>query len=174
MREIFDILARIQQKRNIQLLIIGAWALEAHQFSRFTADVDCMTAVENEAVLDEDLVRAGFECFDEKPAFRRYRHRLDAFMVLDVMRVDAATFAKMVPAAKEFAFLGIKLRVPGLPHLIALKLHASRHEHRTQKDLQDVDALLKANPGVVSPAELRQLCDQCGSPEIAARLSRWL
>lgn len=174
MREVFDLLARIQQRRNIDLLIIGGWALQAHQFTRFTADVDCMTAVENEASLSEDLARAGFECFDEKPAFRRYRHRLDPFMILDVMRVDAVTFAKMAAAAKEFAFIGIKLRAPALPHLIALKLHAARHEHRTEKDLQDVEALLKANPGVVSAAELRRICDQHGSPELAARLSKWL
>ena len=95
-------------------------------------------------------------------------------MILDVMRVDAVTFAKMAAAAKEFAFVGIKLRAPALPHLIALKFHAARHEHRTEKDLQDVEALLKANPGVVSAAELRQICDQHGSPELAARLSKWL
>ena len=174
MREVFDLLARIQQKRNIDLLIIGAWALQAHRYSRNTNDVDCMTAVEDDESISEELLRAGFECFEELPAFRRFRHRREPLLVLDVMRVDAGTFAKMWQEAQPCNPFGLPLRAPGLKHLLALKLHAARHEHRMDKDMGDVRELLLANPGAVSPLELQQLCDQFGSPEIARRLAPFL
>lgn len=171
MREVFDLLARIQKRRSLNLMLIGGWALQAHHYSRNTVDVDCLTAVENDGPLGEELARAGFECFEEKPAFRRFRHRLDSLMVLDVMRVNASTFDKMWQASQSFMLDGIPLRVPALSHLIALKLHAAQNEHRTDKDMGDIRALLLANPGKVSHEELAQLCEQFGTPELAARLA---
>jgi len=174
MRDILDLLFRIQQRRKIDLLIIGAYALQAHRYSRATNDVDCMTAVTDDAVITEELTQAGFECFEELPSFRRFRHRREHLMVLDVMRVDANTFAKLKSGAIPLDVYGLKLLAPGLSHLIALKMHAARHEHRIDKDTGDIVELLLANPGAVSPLELRQLCDQFGSPELARRLAAFL
>ncbi len=174
MHEIFDLLARIQQKRNVQLLIIGAWALQAHGYGRNTNDIDCMTAVQDDEAIGEELIRAGFECFEELPAFRRFRHRLEPLMVLDVMRVDGATFAKMHASAAALEIEGLHLWAPSLRHLIALKLHAARNERRTDKDMNDVRELLRANPGSISPVELRELCDQFGAPDLARRLAEFL
>jgi predicted nucleotidyltransferase len=170
MREVFDLLARVQRKRGLNLILIGGWALQAHHYSRNTLDVDCLTALEHEGPLSEELERAGFVCFEEKPAFRRFRHRLDELMVLDVMRVNADTFAKMWEASEPFRVDGVDLRVPALTHLIALKLHAAQNEHRTEKDLGDIHALLAVNPGKVSREVLAQLCDKFGTAALAARL----
>jgi len=174
MREIFDLLLRIQNRSGIQLLLIGGWALQAHGYSRQTLDVDCMTAADNDVLVGEDLAKAGFECFDEMSAFRRFRHRVDPFLVLDVMRVNAGTFAKMWDKSEAFAIGGVTLRVPSLPHLIALKLHAAKNAHRTAKDMEDVVQLLSVNPGKISPAELRELCGEFGAPEQVHRLSAFL
>jgi hypothetical protein len=153
---------------------IGGWALQAHGYSRNTVDVDCMTAVEDDAQLGEELGKVGFECFAEMPAFRRFRHRLDAGMVLDVMRVDAGTFAKIWGASEPTNLNGIPFRVPALGHLIALKLHAGKNEHRAGKDIEDIIQLLSANPGKLPADELRQLCNQFGAPGITLRLSAFL
>jgi hypothetical protein len=155
MREIFDLLNRIQSRCGVNLLLIGGWALLAHGYVRQTVDVDCMGAVENDALIGEELRKAGFECFDEMTAFRRFRHKIDPFLVLDVMRVNAETFAKMWEKSLPFSAEGIELRVPALPHLLALKLHAAKNQHRTSKDMEDVVQLLSCNPGKVPPAELR-------------------
>lgn len=151
-------------------MLIGGWALQAHHHARNTVDVDCMTALGNDVLLGEELERAGFECFEEKTAFRRFRHRLDPLMVLDVMRVNAETFAKMWDSSQPYVLDGVPLRVPSLPHLIALKLHAARNEHRVEKDLADVRALVAANPGKVSREELGELCNKFGTEDIAERL----
>ncbi len=70
--------------------------------------------------------------------------------------------------------MGLTLRVPSLPHLIALKLHAARQESREGRDVPDIVALLEANPGVVPPAVLCELCARYGTPGIAEQLARWL
>lgn len=174
MREIFDLLNRLQSRCGANLLLIGGWALQAHGYARHTVDVDCMGAVEDDALIGEELRKAGFDCFDEMSAFRRFRHRLDPFLVLDLMRVNAGTFAKMWERSVPFFADGIELRVPALPHLLALKLHAAKNQHRTSKDMEDVVQLLTFNPGKVPPAELRSLCEQFGSPESLAHLSAFL
>lgn len=174
MREVFDLLLRIQKRRQLPLLLIGGWAVQAHGYARNTMDVDCLTAIENDPAMAEELGRAGFECFEEKPSFRRFRHRLDPLLVLDVMRVNASTFEKMWAGSGSYSLSGVELRVPALAHLIALKLHAAQNEHRTEKDMGDVLALLRANPGEISAAELRKLCDQFGTPALAQCLADFL
>ncbi len=82
MREVFDLLLRIQKRRDVSLLLIGGWAVQAHGFTRATLDVDCLSAVEDEAKIAEELEKAGFVCFDEKPSFRRFQHKIDPLMIL--------------------------------------------------------------------------------------------
>lgn len=137
-------------------------------------DVDCLTAVENDPAMAQELGKAGFECFEEKPSFRRFRHRIDPLLVLDVMRVNASTFDRMWADSGSYTLSGVELRVPALAHLLALKLHAAQNEHRTEKDMGDVLALLRANPGEIPAAELRKLCDQFGTPALAKRLADFL
>ena len=122
MREVFDLLARIQKKRNIDLLIIGGWAHQAYGDDHFTADVDCLTTMEQDAFVGEELAGAGFACSAENPVWRRYMHRCDPLLVLDVMRVDASAFAGMATSAHESDFFGNRLRVPARARLLALNL----------------------------------------------------
>ncbi len=122
----------------------------------------------------DELSKAGFECFEEKPSFRRFRHRIDPILVLDVMRGNASTFEKMWAGSEVYTLSNIELRVPALGHMLALKLHAAQNEHRTEKGMGDVIALLRANPGEISAAELQKLCDQFGTPALAVRLADFL
>jgi hypothetical protein len=174
MRIVFVLLMRFQKRRQLPLLLIGGWAVQAHGYARNTLDVDCLIAIENDPVMAEELTKAGFECFEEKPSFRRFRHRIDSLIVLDVMRVNASTFEKMWSGSESATVSGVELRVPALAHLIALKLHAAQNEHRVEKDLADIFALLRGNPGEIPAAELRMLCDQFGTPELADRLRDFL
>lgn len=171
MRELFDTLFRIQARGGLRLLIIGGWALQAHGYARNTVDVDCLAAVEDQDKLAVELGRSGFETIESNPPFRRFRHRLDPSLVLDVMRVNEETFAKMWEASQPYDVGALALRVPALTHLIALKLHAARNPHRRGKDLEDVRQLLAANAGKVSPEEVRQLCEKFGTPEMALELN---
>ncbi|MFM2144048.1 MAG: hypothetical protein RLZZ476_2592 [Verrucomicrobiota bacterium] len=48
------------------------------------------------------------------------------------------------------------------------------YAHRVEKDLGDVVALLRGNPGKISAAELQGICDQYGTPALAEKLSAFL
>ena len=174
MRAVFDLLLRIQSSCGIRLLLIGGWALQAHGYSRQTADVDCMTAIEDESRIADELGKAGFERFDALPAFKRYRHRVNPLLVLDLMEVDTATFKKMWDQSQPFEIEDLTLRVPALAHMIALKLHAARNEHRAARDLADIVQLLSVNAGKVSAAKLRELCAQFGTAESLQSLKAFL
>ena len=167
MQAVFDLLARCQRP----LLIIGGHALDAHGVSRQTADVDCLIASGDRAVLDELLRGGGFSLTGGTENFARYAHKSPLLPEVDVLFVDAATFAKLHPAAIPFRNNKQGLRVPALAHLVALKLHAIRNNPlREARDLGDIAELLRVNPGSVSSAELAALCDQFGPPGIEARL----
>jgi hypothetical protein len=82
------------------------------QVPRNTLDVDCLIAMENDPLMADELTKAGFECFEEKSSFRRFRHRLQPFLILDVMRVKAATFEKMWAACEDYGRTGFRCGFP--------------------------------------------------------------
>jgi hypothetical protein len=174
MRDVLDLLFRLQRELGVRLLIIGGWALQAHGYARNTVDVDCMVSAADDQTVADRLRRVGFECFDEQVAFRRFKHNVDPFLVVDVMRVSAETFEKMWNASVLFQVAGLELHVPSLLHLIALKLHAATNEHRAGKDLEDIRQLLAANPGALSSADLETLCNRFGTLEHLNSLKAWL
>ena len=77
MRAVFDLLLRIQATSGLRFLLIGGWALQAYGYARQTVDVDCMTMLQDETSVSFELEKAGFEPFDQLPAFVRCRHRMN-------------------------------------------------------------------------------------------------
>lgn len=166
MQAVFNHLTRFKQP----LLIIGGQALGAHGVMRQTLDVDCLIAAENRNALDELLRGGGFSPVSESGNFARYRHESALIPEVDVLFVDAPTFEKLFGESLPLPSDG-KLRVPCLPHLIALKLHAIRSDPpRESRDLNDIAELMRANPGAVAAHELAALCAQFSTPGIAAKL----
>jgi hypothetical protein len=61
--------------------------------------------------------------------------------------------------------------VPGLPQLIALKLHAIRNDPRRQfRDLSDIAELVRLNPDKITKQELDQLSERFGPAGIRDKL----
>ena len=87
---------------------------------------------------------------------------------LDLMFVNSTTFEQMWTGSEERAFLGTKARIPSLDHLLALKLHALKQglQHRTFKDADDVETLLKLNGLDIATPHYEQLFLKYGSREI--------
>ena len=167
MQAVFDILARFRRP----LLIIGGHALGAHGVVRQTVDVDCLITAPDRSSLDEFLRNSGFTLAGETENFARYMHKSPLLSQVDVLFVDATTFAKLQPAAILLRDNTEGLRVPALAHLIALKLHAIRNNPlREARDLGDIAELLRANPESITPGELASLCDQFGPSGIEIKL----
>ena len=164
MQVLFDLLSRFSEP----LLVIGGHALSAHGLSRQTIDVDCLIPVENRSAFDAHLIKGGFVLLGETENFARFVHRSNQVPDVDVLFVDEPTFIKLhlnsVPLQRGAAVL----RVPTLPHLIALKLHAIRNNPaREARDWGDITELLRANPDCISAEDFASLCRQFGSAGIA-------
>ncbi len=174
MRPIFELLNRIRCEQSLQFLLIGGWALQAYGYARQTLDVDCLCAMEDSESFGRSLTEAGFERFDRVGAFHRFRHRLNPFLVIDLMLTEASTFTNLWRPAKEFEIDGKSIKVPTFEHLIALKLHAAKNEGRSKRDLEDISALLILNPTALSPSVLLDLCHRYGPEESTLHLNAFL
>jgi hypothetical protein len=170
-RSLIEFLADEAEASGVRFLLIGGWALEAYGFARQTIDLDCLIADPDFAKLDSFLRAARFTEIAQTENFRRYRHA--NFGYLDVLLVDVTTFEKLYPASQPFRVGRVVLKVPSLPHFIALKLHAIKNAPaREMRELADIEQI--ARPGRIAKDEMKQLCAQFGPPDIWAKLSKQL
>lgn len=130
----------------LQFLIIGGYAVAAHGHTRATFDVDFLVREQDRAAWVARLLSSGLILFGETKAFAQFTHPQGGDG-LDLMFVNASTFDLLWSASEERVFEGSRARVPGLDHLLALKLHALKQAlpHRTARDAEDIEILVRRN-----------------------------
>ena len=150
----------------LRYLIIGGWAVGAHGHSRATFDVDFMIRRADRAAWFERALTRGLKLFRESGTFAQFTQPDGDG--LDLMFADDATFGKMWEASEERNFGEVKARVPCLDHLLALKLHALRQNlaHRTSKDADDVEVLLRRHELNLADPHYEALFLKYGTREI--------
>ena len=122
-----SLLATIVNEANsktLPFLVIGGHAVNAHGFSRFTKDVDFLVRRENSRAWEEMLAGWGFTAHRSESSFIQFAAPVASPQPLDLMLVNDATFATMRNAAQEIDWNGMRVLVPALDHLFALKFHA--------------------------------------------------
>lgn len=155
---------------GISLLLAGGWAVNHHGYGRMTRDVDWICSRELESPLRALMARIHFTAVAEGMATRFVRPSAPAFPPLDVIWVDAATFAKMA-TTNERTGRHRSIPVIRFDHLLTMKIVALRDdEHRLGRDLLDIRQLLAQNPNVINDDELAQLCVRYGPPGALARI----
>lgn len=141
------------------VLVIGGQAVRALGYARQTSDWDFMIAVANSAAVKRFIETQGYKEVFRSTSFIKFQPEDKARGDLDVMTVNAQTFAKMSAGSLAVRIDGLTVRVPAVGHLIALKLHAIKNNpFRELQDLTDVVELLRAHPDSVSDDELRATC----------------
>lgn len=175
MRSALEILAEGLADRRMEALLIGGFALPAYGVVRQTVDLDCLIADTDEETLLTILSEAGYVEKARATTFIRYSHSSPALTDVDVLLVDRDTFDKMRRESRPYRAGSVALRIPSLPHLVALKLHAIRNNPKRElRDLADIAELLRANPNAVSRSELRALCERYGPAGIVSKLEEHL
>jgi hypothetical protein len=170
-RSLIEFLADQAEASDVRFLLIGGWALEAYGFARQTVDLDCLIADPDLPKVDSFLRAARFTQIAQTENFRRYRHA--NFGYLDVLLVDVTTFEKIYAASQPFRIGRVILKVPSLPHFIALKLHAIKNAPaRQMRELADIEQI--AGHGRIAKDEMKQLCAQFGPPDIWTKLRKQL
>jgi hypothetical protein len=152
------------EEAGIPLLLAGGWAVCYHGYSRLTTDVDwvCSREFEERAVKLMEELR--FVKTTEGMASRFRRPDQLAFPPIDLIWVDADSFARMNVSVDR---TGRNLDIPvvGFEGLLAMKLHALKDdESRKGKDLMDIRFLLEYNPGIISVERLKAMCERFAGP----------
>lgn len=155
--------AKILLEFHLDALVIGGVALAAHQYIRFTDDIDMGVNADLSTLgkVGEALARAGYDIELRQPDAND-----PLGGVLDVRGtaglVQIVNFGDRFPAVIEdalaqatlFAQAGSLLKIVPLPHLIALKLYAGGFKSKA-----DIIELLQRNQDA-DREEIRRLCER--------------
>jgi hypothetical protein len=158
-----DILMRAELRGDLRFFLVGGRALEAHGVVRFTKDVDLMVATGDLPAMNVVLTKSGYKKAVENQIFSRWTHPSMTVDDVDVMVVSPDTFEKLLLGSVIHRMGPVNMRVPGVPSLIALKLHAIKsNPDRLEKDGRDIAELLKQNPDILDRAALETLFTKYG------------
>lgn len=165
--ELADFIRLGQQEPSLPFLVIGGYAVAAHGYARATFDVDFLVRRQQRDAWFMRLETADLKVFGESTAFVQFNQR-ETGEGLDLMMVEESTFDRMWRASEERDFGGIPARIPCLDHLLALKLHALKQaaSHRTAKDADDVEMLVRRHGLNLRDPRYEQLFCKYGSREI--------
>ena len=163
---ISDFIALAKSAPTLRFLVIGGYAVAAHGHTRTTFDIDFLVLKEDRRKWMERLTASGLSTTAETNAFAQFSQKEGEG--LDLMFVNAETFELMWNASEERQFGAMAGRVPGLDHLIALKLHALKQKvaHRTSKDAEDVEILVRRNGLDITREHYKELFQKYGTLEI--------
>jgi hypothetical protein len=135
------------ERHGIDYMVIGAVALMAHGYPRFTEDIDLVLTREGLEVFHRELIGLGYECASEGERKRLRATRGDVPVEVILAgeypgdgRPKPVSFP--VPAAASVEVDGV--RVVTLEKLVELKLASGMTAPDRLKDLADVQELIKA------------------------------
>jgi len=165
---IFHAISSVCKEKEISCVLIGGFAVNYYKVTRQTADVDFLITKEDFKKLSGVLEEEGFKQEYTQEVFARLTSEKSYWMDLDFMFVDEETLDKMINEGKKIKIAGQEFVVPSLLHLIALKLHAIKHNPklREYKDLTDIVELMRANKIEARSNKLRELCLRYGTEEL--------
>jgi hypothetical protein len=133
-------------RHGIDYMIIGAVALTAHGYPRFTADVDIVLTSEGLDMLHQELIGLGY-----RPAFEGARKKLRSTrngVAIEVITVgefpgDGKPKPVSFPEPSTASIVTNGVKVVTLEKLIELKLASGMTAPDRLKDLADVQELIK-------------------------------
>lgn len=164
-------------KENLDFLLIGGMAVNYYGYTRATADIDFMVAVNKVSQARRALSQAGFTNVLEQENVLFF-HWPDQPVRVDLLKVDEETFARLLQKSVAIEVHAMPLRVPALDDLIAMKLFALKHggAKRMAKDMVDVVQLTLANnldlEQTIKPLALRY-ADEVWYQQIEMQVLDW-
>lgn len=170
---LFEILNRFSQERNLPFLLIGGLAVNLYGYSRDTHDVDLLVQKVQRLEWQRFLFSLGYSLFREEENFSQFAaEKPPASWPLDLMHVNEQTLAKMVAASQSFVHGGVSVRVPSVDHLIALKLHVLKQNmpHRAIKDFLDIQALVEHQKVDLRSTTMQEIFSKYGTENLYRRL----
>jgi len=167
----FHLVVGASKKSSVPCVLIGGFAINFYKVTRNTLDVDFLITKDDFKKIKDSLIEAGYaENFATDVAVRMSNKK--GVLDIDFMIVDETTRSKIIEGGRSVEVVGEKLIIPSVNHLIALKLHAMKHnpKNRLWKDLPDVINLIKANKIDFKGSDFKSLCLKYGNEEIYKKI----
>lgn len=163
----FHIVAKASKKSAVPCILIGGFAINFYKVTRNTLDIDFLTTKEDFIKIENALIAAGYAKEFATDVAIRFSNKKDA-LDIDFMIVDNLTRKKIIEDGKTAEVVGEKLIIPSINHLIALKLHAIKHNRKSRiwKDLPDIIRLIQMNKINCKDNAFKDLCLKYGNEEI--------
>lgn len=174
-RSVFHLVSELTQKHDVPSVLIGGFAVNYYQVSRQTADIDFLITREGFDKIIGSLEKAGYKASTQE-VFAQLKSSRAPLMDIDFMFVDDETLAKIRKEGRPIKIAGQNFTVPSLEHLIALKLHAIKHNRKNRliKDLPDIVSLIRINKMDVKGKKFKKLCLKYGTDEIYQKIMETL
>ena len=131
--------------RNIPLAVVGGIALAAYGHPRSTLDLDLVTDGDEQRQVLDVLTGLGFQTLHQSTGYSNHLHPDPARGRVDVLYVRDATRDAIVAGLRSLPGPGgMPIPVPRPEHLIAMKIHAIRHDPaRVWQDMADIAYLVR-------------------------------
>jgi hypothetical protein len=142
----FASLVRIAREHRLPFLVIGGHAVSQLGYSRLTFDLDLLIAAPDRDAWLGWLLDLGYRLTADGGVFLQLAPpEQQDHWPLDLLVVEADTFAAMAAAAQTVTMAGQTVAIPCAEHLLALKLHAlsTGPLERSGKDYQDIVGILR-------------------------------
>lgn len=165
--ELADFIQLGNREPALRFLVIGGYAVAAHGHTRATFDIDFLVPHTDREAWMARVAATGLRLFGQSNTFVQVTQP-EGGDGLDLMLVDDRTFEPMWQESEERDFGATRARVPSLDHLLALKLHALKQSlpHRTSKDAEDVEILVRRNRIKLSDPHYEQLFLKYGNRDL--------
>lgn len=173
---IFHLVSTVSKKTNVPFVLIGGFAVNYYKVTRQTADVDFLITKDGYQKMLSLLEKEGLKENYTQEVFARLTAEKPYFMDLDFMFVDKQTLDKIIKDGETLKIAEQKFIVPCLNHLIALKLHAIKHNPKIRefKDFLDITELIKVNKVDIKSDEFQDLCLKYGTEELYNKILDWV
>ncbi len=171
---LFQQLNEEAQRGQLQFLVIGGLAVNFHGFPRDTADLDLLIRQDAREPWLSFFFNLGYAIYQDKRVFVQLSPPKAGAWPVDLMLVNEPTFRQMMDCSLEVELYGVRVRIPVLEHLIALKLHALKHgrPERFLKDFLDVENLVIANRVDLNAEPVRAMFLKYGNADLYGKVSR--
>lgn len=169
----FRELCETAHAKDLKWILIGGHAVAHHHYPRTTEDTDFLICADDKDAWLRLAAGRGLKLFHDGGNFLQFTPPETTGWRLDLMLVNASTFAKMLDGSETDTLEGQIVKLPSLDHLLALKLHALKNARgiRVLKDMDDVANLITNNRIDVRSTTFRELVLKYGTPELYEKLS---
>jgi len=135
---IFSFLSAIFKKHQIRCVLVGGYALNAHNVQRMTFDIDFILTADDYSRIEPDLIEVGYSIVSRQAAFAQLKGEKPGLRDIDFLIGDAGTVNGLLDQATEISIAGETFFVPSvelnLPRLDKKPLPPSR---RTMDEINE-------------------------------------